>query len=136
MSIATRRLTRALRENVAQTSPDDPDPRLRGRTYAVPFDRVWQSARKLASGGLRRWQLIDADDYEGLIRATATTLTLRMVDDVVIHISLDEDAQTRVDMRSSSRKGFADLGTNARRIGSFFRALDKELGLNRPSRAA
>jgi uncharacterized protein (DUF1499 family) len=112
---------------MAETAPDEQDPRLRGRTYAIPFDRVWEAARALANGGLRRWQLIESDDYEGIIRATSTTFALRHVDDVVIWIGLDEDAQTRVDVRSASRKGVADLGTNARRIGRFLRALDKQL---------
>ena len=60
---------------MAETSPDERDPRLRGRTYAIPFDRVWEAARALASGGLRRWQIIESDDYEGVIRATSTILT-------------------------------------------------------------
>jgi hypothetical protein len=127
LSVFARRLIRAVRAKVAETAPNDPDPRLRGRTYAIPFDRVWDAARGLASGGLRRWQLIESDDYEGVIRATSTTFAWRMVDDVEIRIGLDQDAQTRVDMRSASRKGIGDLGTNARRIARFLRALDKQL---------
>ena len=127
MSVFARRLIRAVRVRVAQTAANDPDPRLRGRTYAIPFDRVWDAARGLASGGLRRWQLIESDDYEGVIRATSTTFALRMVDDVEIRIGLDQNAQTRVDVRSASRKGIGDLGTNARRIGRFLRALDQKL---------
>jgi uncharacterized protein (DUF1499 family) len=127
LSVLGRRVYRALRRNVAQTAPDEPDPRLRGRTYAIPFDRVWEAARRLANGGLRRWHVVESDDYEGVIRATSTTFALRMVDDVEIRIGLDQNAQTRVDVRSASRKGVADLGTNARRIGRFLRALDKQL---------
>lgn len=136
MNVFARRLIRGLRANVAQTAPDDPDPRLRGRTYAIPFDRVWNAARGLASGGLRRWQVVESDDYEGVIRATSTTFALRAVDDVEIRIGLDQDAQTRVDVRSASRKGVADLGTNARRIGRFLRALDKRLANNARPRAS
>lgn len=118
---------RAISRNHAETSIDDPDPRLRGRTYAVPFEQVWQAATTLASGGLRRWRIVESDDYEGIIRAESRTLLWRFVDDVVISIRLDHDAQTRVDMQSRSRKGSADLGTNARRIGKFFRTLDQRL---------
>ncbi len=50
------------------------------------------------------------------------------MDDVEIRIGLDDDAQTRVDLRSASRKGVGDLGKNPRRIGKFVRALDRELG--------
>jgi uncharacterized protein (DUF1499 family) len=120
-------LSRALTRNHAQTSHDDVDPRLRGRTYAVPFEQVWQASLALAGGGLRRWHVVESDDYEGIIKAESKTFLLRYVDDVSVTIQLDQDAQTRVDMESRSRKGSADFGTNARRIGKFFRALDQRL---------
>lgn len=128
VDLLVRRLRRALTRNGALTHPDHVDPRLRGRTYAIPFDRVWTAALELADGGLRRWTVIEADDIDGIIRAEARTLVFRFVDDVTIRISLDADAQTRVDLRSESRKGKADLGTNARRIGRFCRKLDRALG--------
>lgn len=93
----------------------------------MPFEQVWQAATALASGGLRRWRIVESDDYEGIMRAESRTFLWRFVDDVTITIRLDHDAQTRVDMQSRSRKGSADLGTNARRIGKFFRALDQRL---------
>ena len=81
----------------------------------------------LAAGGLRRWRVLESDDYEGVIKAEARTLLWRFQDDVVISIKLDHDAQTRVDVRSSSRKGSLDFGANARRVGKFLRALDQRL---------
>ena len=127
MSLFFRRLGRGLSGNQARTSQNDVDPRLRGRTYAVPFEQVWQAALALAGGGLRRWHIVESDDYEGIIKAESTTLVLRYIDDVIITIQLDHDAQTRVDMESRSRKGSLDFGANARRIGKFFRALDQKL---------
>jgi hypothetical protein len=123
----TKRLIRGVSHNGARTSAEAGDPRLRGRTYDVPFEQVWQAAVKLASGGLRGWSLLHKDDQEGVIRAEARPLALRTVADVMITIVLDEDAQTRVDMQSTSRKGFADLGSNGRRIARFFKALDRAL---------
>ena len=127
MSIHARRLGHALTRNGAATALDHWDPRLRGRTYAIPFELVWQAARTLANGGLRGWKLIDSDDYEGIINAEVRTLVLRYVDDVRIRVYLDEDAQTRVDIESRSRKGSADFGANARRAARFMRALDRKL---------
>jgi uncharacterized protein (DUF1499 family) len=127
LSLFFRRLGRGLSGNGARTSQDDVDPRLRGRTYAVPFEQVWQAALALAGGGLRRWRILESDDYEGIIKAESKTLVLRYIDDVIIRIQLDPDAQTRVDMESRSRKGSLDFGANARRIGKFFRALDQKL---------
>lgn len=127
MTVFGRRLVRAFSRNLAQTSINEADPRLRGRTYAIPFEQVWQGSLAMAKGGLRGWRLVSSDDYDGVIRAEARSLIFRFVDDVVIYITLDHDAQTRVDMQSSSRKGGVDLGTNARRIGKFFRVLDQKL---------
>lgn len=122
-----RRLVLALSRNYAETAINEADPRLRGRTYAIPFEQVWQAACSLANGGLRGWRILQADDYEGIIQAESTTLVLRFVDDVLVRVYLDKNAQTRVDMQSRSRKGGVDFGTNARRIRKFFRALDRRL---------
>ena len=127
MSAYLRAFVRALSRNYAETSVHEADPRLRGRTYAIPFEQVWQAACSLANGGLRRWRILQADDYEGIIQAEARTLVFGFVDDVLIRVYLDRDAQTRVDMQSRSRKGRVDFGTNARRIRRFFRALDRRL---------
>jgi hypothetical protein len=118
---------RALTTNVAETSSDTEDPRLRGRTYAVPFEDVWRAALSLVDGGLRGWRVISADDREGVIVAEAKTLVFRFVDDIRLRIVLDPDAQTRVDVRSASRVGRLDFGTNARRIARFCRRLDRQL---------
>jgi hypothetical protein len=125
-------LVRAISRNEAETALDDRDPRLRGRTYAIRFHDVWETARALAS---RRWRIIRSDDEEGVIWAEARTV-LRFVADVEIRITLDENGQTRVDLRSASRRGFADFGKNARRIGRFLRRLDKTLARNRKQRSA
>ncbi len=101
----------------------------RGRIYAVPYEQVWTATLGLARRR-RGWTIVLADDLEGLIQAEART-PLRFVDDVEIHIGLDENAQTRVDLRSASRKGMGDLGKNSRRIRRFLRALDRELGGHR-----
>lgn len=118
---------RSFTGHAAETAPAAPDPGLRGRTYAIPFDAVWNAAVELASGGLGGMALIRADDRAGTLVAEATTRILSRVDDVRIRVRLDDNAQTRVDMRSSSRRPKADLGRNRRRIAAFFRALDGAL---------
>jgi hypothetical protein len=127
VSLRGRRLVTGLRRNHVVTAPDHWDPRLRGRTYAIPFEQVWQASMALAKGGLRRWKLIDSDDVEGIINAESRTFVWRFVDDVRIRVYLDENAQTRVDVESKSRKGTGDWGTNARRVHRFLRALDRKL---------
>ncbi len=123
MSFAKLRV--ALRETRAHTHPEHPDRSLRGRTYAIPFAQVWTAAVGLASGGLRGWSTVRADEDLGTLQAECQTLVFRTVDDVEIRISLDENAQTRVDLTSGSRGGKGDLGRNRRRIQKFFQILDE-----------
>lgn len=122
--VLLHRLYRALTRNEVVTDPDDVDPRLRGRTYAVPFDEVWRRALAIVDDR-RGWRLTGSDDLEGVIRVEARTPVFRFTDDVEIRIGLDEDAQTRVHMTSASRVGKLDLGTNARRVHRFFKHLDR-----------
>lgn len=125
---------RGLSRNVAFTAPSAGDERLKGRTYAVPFDTVWQASMRLISGRLRRWEVVEADDTEGIIRGVAHGRLPRFTSNITVRILLDPDAQTRVDMLSASRTGRADFGVNARRIHRFFTALDaaieKERGVS------
>ena len=121
-------IVRGLTTNSAETDPHATDRRLVGRTYAIPFDDVWSAAVALADGGLLGWSMVSSDDQTGTIHAESATLVLRFVDDVYVHVCLDDNAQTRVDMRSRSRKGKRDLGRNRRNIGKFLRRLDKRLG--------
>ena len=122
-------IVRGLTNNSAETDPHATDRRLVGRTYAIPFDEIWSAAVALADGGLLGWSMASANDQTGTIHAESTTPLLRFVDDVYVHIGLDENAQTRVDLRSKSRKGKGDLGRNRRTIGKFLRRLDKRLNV-------
>ena len=116
----------ALTRNRAHTRPDHPDARLRGRAYAVPFATVWDAALDTATSQTR-WTVTERDPRAGEIVAESRTLLWRFTDDVRIRVSLDADGNTRVDVESASRKGSADLGTNARRIARFLHALDRHL---------
>lgn len=129
-----QRIRTGLTDNEAATDPEHEDPALRGRTYGIPFDAVWRAALRVAEER-RGWEVVRRDDLEGRIEIEATTLVFKFVDDMEVKIVLDENAQTRVDARSSSRKGKVDLGTNARRLRRFFRDLDREVA-RAPTRKA
>lgn len=120
-------LLRALRTNRAFTDPDSPDRRLRGRTYAVPFSRVWGAA--LEEARARGWTVLETDPAAGELHAEARTPVWRFTDDVWVRVSLDALGQTRLDVVSASRVGRGDLGTNARRIARFLHAVDRRLGI-------
>lgn len=63
---------------------------------------------------------------ENTIEATATTHWFGFEDDVVIRLTEQQDA-VRIDMRSASRLGASDIGTNAQRIETFLTALHERL---------
>jgi uncharacterized protein (DUF1499 family) len=116
----------ALTRNRAETRADASDLRLRGRAYAVPFASVWEAALATARA-MPRWTVAEPDARSGTIRAQAHTALWKFTDDVAIRISLDDKGMTRVDVRSASRIGSADFGTNARRVARFLHALDARL---------
>ena len=129
MSSLARRILRNLTVASAATSVEAEDPCLRGRTYGIPFETVWQAARSLAGGNLRRWKLVAEDDHEGLISAISRRRLGRKVHDVTIRITLDPDAQTRVDMVATARDRRGGFCSSRRRIRRFFGALDSTLGV-------
>jgi hypothetical protein len=87
---------------------------------------VWQAALQLTGGGLYRWTRHDADDGEGVILASAKSLA-GAVHDIMVRVTLDENAQTRVDASAQARKPLSDFGRSRRRLRRFFRALDRTL---------
>jgi uncharacterized protein (DUF1499 family) len=85
-------------------------------------------AFKAAAAAAREagWQVVAEDPGAGRIEAIATTRMMRFRDDVVIRIR-PEGAGARVDVRSKSRVGRGDFGTNARRITAFLAVLRRRL---------
>ena len=83
---------------------------------AQAFERALQAARAMG------WEIVAADAAAGRIEATDTTFWFGFKDDVVVRIEADGSG-SRVDVRSVSRVGASDVGTNAKRIRTDLRAL-------------
>ncbi len=111
----------------AATDPRSSDPKLRGRTYAIPFEKVWTRALHLAGGGIPRWHVLRADDRPGVILAVSKSALRRHPSDVRITVGLDANGQTRVDLRARTRDGKGGLRRNVRCIDTFLRHLDLQL---------
>lgn len=70
------------------------------------------------------WRIAKITDNQ--IEATATTRWFGFEDDVVIRLT-ELDSGVQVDMRSASRLGASDVGTNAARIEGYLSALEARL---------
>jgi uncharacterized protein (DUF1499 family) len=88
----------------------------------LPPERSFEEA--LATAVDQGWEIVAAVPSEGRIEATDTTLWWGFKDDVVIRIT-PEDSGSRVDIRSKSRVGIGDIGTNAARIEAYLEQLEE-----------
>ncbi len=89
---------------------------LQPQRSAQPYERVFEAA--LTTARAQGWDVTTNDRDRGEIAAVATTRLLRFKDDITINVTHDGDGAV-VNVRSHSRIGKGDLGTNARRIRCF-----------------
>ena len=68
-------------------------------------------------------EIVAAVPSEGRIEATATTFWFGFKDDIVIRITPVGD-RSLIDVRSASRVGISDVGTNARRIRAYLNKIE------------
>jgi len=68
-----------------------------------------------------RWEVVEANEAQGLLHATATSALFGFVDDIVIRV-LPEGTGSRIAVRSRSRFGEGDIGANAARVRRFLEA--------------
>lgn len=85
---------------------------------AAAFERCRGTVNKIG------WEMVNADAAKGIIEATDTTFWFRFKDDIVVRV-MPSGRGSRIDVRSVSRVGKSDIGTNARRIRAFLDALQK-----------
>lgn len=95
----------------------DIEPLILSLSSRQAFDRALDVAKKMG------WHVVAADADNGRIEATDTTFWFGFRDDIVIRIAPDHHA-TRIDVRSLSRVGRSDVGTNARRIRNFMKLMN------------
>ncbi len=82
------------------------------------FEQALRTARDMG------WTIVNSNPGEGRIEATDTTFWFGFKDDIVIRITA-AGQESRVDVRSVSRVGRSDVGTNAKRIRTFLEKLKK-----------
>ena len=117
-------------------------------TTAAPQDAFAAAMKVIAK---RKWRVVDARPpqgplprvidaraartsvRDGVIEAVARTPILGFRDDVVVRIRPTVDG-SRIDIRSASRYGRHDLGTNAKRVRSLIDDIDDALARPQPEK--
>ena len=101
-------------------------PDLRPLAKEWSADHAFQAARAVVEK--RGWRLLDLvpprPGRDGRIEAMVRTLPFGFRDDVVVRVRATPDG-ARVDVRSASRVGEHDLGTNARRVRALLDDIDE-----------
>jgi len=87
----------------------------------------------------RKWRIVDArapqpNRRDGRIEAIALSPIMGFRDDVVIRVR-PSGGGSRIDIRSASRYGWHDFGTNASRVTSLLDAIDEATSPERTERA-
>ncbi len=78
------------------------------------FEQALDAARRMG------WRIVAAVPEEGRIEATDTTFWFGFTDDIVVRVT-PAGNRSLLDVRSVSRVGISDAGTNARRIRAYLR---------------
>jgi uncharacterized protein (DUF1499 family) len=99
----------------------DIQPLMVNHPLAAVFDAASATAHELG------WTVVSEDPKLGQIEAIDSTFWFGFEDDIVIRLRQVAEG-TRVDVRSKSRVGIGDLGTNAQRVRTYMAALRRRVG--------
>jgi uncharacterized protein (DUF1499 family) len=100
-------------------------PDLNTLSLSIPPERAFTLAQEIARDN--GWEIVAEEPDDGRIEAVATTLVYGFKDEIAIRIVPAEGGAV-IDLRSRSRLGRSDLGTNAARISRFLAALQERAG--------
>ena len=95
-------------------------PNLQPEVLDIPPDQAFDQALKAAQD--MGWEIVASNPAEGRIEATDTTFWFGFKDDIIVRIT-PLGSGSRVDVRSVSRVGRSDVGTNAARIQKYLKRL-------------
>jgi len=117
------RLYTYLNTNVAQTQQGSPFPELRPRHYSLAADELYGKVKE-AVGRLPRWELAESSDDRREVHVVVTSGLFRFKDDVTATVVLEPGGRPAVAVKSASRTGKGDLGTNTRHVLDLYDALE------------
>jgi len=93
------------------------------RTLTLPSSPASTFNTALETAKNMGWQIVDSNAKDGWIEAVASTFWFGFKDDIIVRVTPGLRG-SRVDMRSTSRVGLSDIGTNADRIRTFLRRMN------------
>jgi uncharacterized protein (DUF1499 family) len=99
-------------------------PDVRPLVINVPTDRAFDLALNAARA--EGWRIVATEPERRRIEASDQTFWFGFIDDIVVRIS-PQPTGSRIDVRSVSRVGRSDVGTNAARIRSYLDQIRAEL---------
>jgi uncharacterized protein (DUF1499 family) len=110
----------------------DIDPLLVTANAKAAFDAAYAVVNKR-----KGWRIVDArppqPSRDGHIEAIARSPIMGLRDDVVVRIRTTRNA-TRIDIRSASRYGYTDFGTNAERVLAMLDDIEDALSADKTDR--
>ena len=117
-----KRLATYLNNNDVQTRVDTVFPELLPRRYAVKTEEL----RKVITESIEKleWEIIQPFNESNTLHAVVSTRLFNFKDDFYITLEQEDGGTQLVNVRSVSRLGKGDLGTNTRHVLDFFSALD------------
>jgi uncharacterized protein (DUF1499 family) len=117
------RLYTYLNTHVAETREGSAFPELRPRSYTVAADPLHAKVKE-AIAQMPHWEIVEAADDRRELHAVVTTPLFRFKDDVTVSVVPQPGGRPAVMVRSVSRVGQGDLGTNTRHVMDLYDALE------------
>jgi len=119
------RLRQYITTNVAETSAESTYPELILREYHLPAEELLKILQ--ASVNKLGWEITGRRDETFSILAVVTTSLRGYKDDVLIRLLPSSENSNYLYIRSSSRVGHGDLGTNTRHILDLYQQLELQM---------
>ena len=120
-----KRLQQYTTTNVAETSAESIYPELILRIYDLPAEGLFNMLQ--ASVNQLGWEITGHRDEKYTILAVVTTPLRGYKDDVLIRLLPLSENRNQLYLRSSSREGHGDLGTNTRHILNLYQQLELQM---------
>lgn len=113
-----------LNTHVAETIDGSPFAELRPRSYALPADALFGKVKE-AIVTLPRWEIVETTDDKRQLHAVVTSAMFRFKDDVTVSVQPQPGGKPALMVRSVSRVGQGDLGTNTRHVMDLYDAMER-----------